>query len=181
MKKTRLTAKRRAHLLARKRKYRKTHQAQIRAYRAAHRDQAAAREKAYRAAHRDEINARKRAYRATHPRPSRATRPKRTVADRFWSYVQPGPGCWVWSGLRTYNGYGLIKIGRKPTRAHRVAYELLVGTINPGLLCLHKCDNPPCVNPGHLFLGTARDNMVDAITKGRWTARQPTPRQLQTA
>lgn len=77
-------------------------------------------------------------------------------------------GCWVWNGPTDADGYGKTWYqGRSNVRVHRIAYELWVGDIPPGMMVLHKCDNPPCGNPKHLFLGTHLDNMRDAVKKGR--------------
>jgi hypothetical protein len=76
-------------------------------------------------------------------------------------------GCWEWTGKQDRYGYGKIKINAKWTLAHRVAYEMLAGPIPEGLCCLHRCDNPRCVNLDHLFLGTHLDNMKDCTLKGR--------------
>lgn len=87
---------------------------------------------------------------------------------RFWSRIKKGPGCWEWQGSRTAAGYGQLqvrKIHQQPLYAHRVAWELEHGPIPRGLHVLHKCDNPPCVR--HLFLGTAIDNAMDRVRKGR--------------
>jgi len=65
------------------------------------------------------------------------------------------------------NGYGELRLDGETRYAHRVAYELIYGSIPQGLFVLHRCDNPPCVNPDHLFLGTMRDNVQDAVKKGR--------------
>jgi hypothetical protein len=95
--------------------------------------------------------------------------PPPTAEQRFWKMVdRNGPnGCWLWTGGKTGSGYGRIDIDEKGVRAHRFSYELDTG-INPGKLqVLHKCDNPPCVNPEHLFLGTIFDNMRDCALKKR--------------
>ena len=78
-------------------------------------------------------------------------------------------GCWVWTASLAGRGYGQIKIPgtRKQDYAHRVAYRLFVGQIPDGLNVLHRCDNPRCVNPQHLFTGTKGDNSQDMKSKGR--------------
>ena len=76
-------------------------------------------------------------------------------------------GCWEWTGARHTFGYGLITVGNKSLSVHRVAYAELVGPIPQGHSVLHRCDNPPCFNPEHLFTGTQRDNMRDRNAKGR--------------
>lgn len=86
----------------------------------------------------------------------------------FWPKVTRGDGCWVWTGGREKNGYG--RTGRKKGKtrgAHRVSWELAHGPIASGLYVLHRCDNPPCVRPSHLFLGTQAENRLDCVKKGR--------------
>lgn len=99
---------------------------------------------------------------------------KRKDSDALmWEKVDKnGPnGCWVYSGASDRRGYGrpgTWKAGsRKRIYAHRRSYELLVGPIPAGMLVLHRCDNPPCCNPAHLFLGTDLDNHLDKVAKGR--------------
>src|SRR3990167_1677914 len=76
-------------------------------------------------------------------------------------------GCHVFTGSTDKNGYGRITFRYKKHRAHRISYKLYVGQIPDGMLVCHKCDNPTCVNPEHLFLGTSLDNNMDKILKGR--------------
>lgn len=99
---------------------------------------------------------------------SQYTRAQKTE-ERFWSYV-PVSGrddCWEWSGQRNENGYGRFKSGGTKGPAHRFAYELINGPIPIGLIIRHTCDNPPCVNPHHLLVGTAADNSRDMVERGR--------------
>lgn len=92
-----------------------------------------------------------------------------TVADvaRFWSHVDRSDheGCWEWTGGR-YRGYGITSMKRVRCRSHRVAFALAHQEA-PALNVLHTCDNPPCVNPNHLFLGNHAANMRDRNMKGR--------------
>jgi hypothetical protein len=86
--------------------------------------------------------------------------------ERFWKNVQKTKYCWIWTGYRSSNRYGSIQINYKPYMAHRIMW-LIVYNSMPNLLVLHKCDNPICVNPEHLFLGTQSDNMKDMVSKDR--------------
>lgn len=79
----------------------------------------------------------------------------------------PNTGCWVWSRLRTEKGYGLFFPGGEKWRAHRWSIAYLAGTDPEGHLVLHACDNPSCVNPDHLSVGTVLDNRLDMLAKGR--------------
>lgn len=81
--------------------------------------------------------------------------------------VEANSQCWIWSLARDKDGYGVAHVGRKNIRAHRVSYEAFIEQIPEGMGVLHKCDNPPCCNPQHLFLGTNQDNMDDMVIKGR--------------
>ena len=89
--------------------------------------------------------------------------------QRFWEKVQKkSGGCWTWLGAKNNQGYGNFNVGGKFERAHRIAYCLSIGEVPAGLFVLHHCDNPSCVNPKHLFLGTQKDNMQDCLKKGRF-------------
>lgn len=99
--------------------------------------------------------------------------PKRIpIEDRYWANVNKVEGdCWIWTGAkRNYKGYGTIALpgrGNGSITTHRFAWKLAFGDIPEGLHVLHKCDNPSCVNPEHLFLGTNNDNVQDKCKKGR--------------
>lgn len=87
--------------------------------------------------------------------------------QRFWTKVDTSGDCWVWKGGRSPSGYGMFTVKRRNTRAHRVSYMIAHGPIPDGMCVLHRCDNPPCINPKHLFLGTDLDNVRDRDAKGR--------------
>lgn len=94
------------------------------------------------------------------------------VADRFWSKVDYGPRdrCWLWRGGicgKGYGNFGLNRNGEKMVMAHRMSWRLVYGDIPAGLFICHKCDNPRCVNPFHLFPGTRTENVQDMIRKKR--------------
>jgi len=93
----------------------------------------------------------------------------RTVEQRFNQKVirDTGGGCWAWTAATDDHGYGILRIEGKNVRAHRVSWELHVGPIPDGLRVLHRCDNPPCTNPNHLFCGTMKDNTQDMLAKQR--------------
>lgn len=91
------------------------------------------------------------------------------LKDRFLEKVDliPFTTCHIWNAYTDKNGYGKISIDHKPQLAHRVAYELFVGNIPQGMLILHSCDNPYCVNPDHLRVGTNAENMRDKGLRGK--------------
>ena len=98
-----------------------------------------------------------------------------TLEERFMQYVSPEPnsGCWLWTATLDPNGYGRMTIGSRSDgtrtlgQAHRIAYELFIGAVPPGAFICHRCDNPPCSNPDHLFLGDRAVNSTDMAKKNR--------------
>ena len=86
---------------------------------------------------------------------------------RFWEKVWRTSSCWIWLGSRDNGGYGTFHFKGKLVRAHRFSWELINGPIPNNKLILHKCDNPPCINPNHLYVGDYKDNMRDAQLRGR--------------
>lgn len=90
-----------------------------------------------------------------------------TVEEQFWARIEKQDGCWEWTGNADGQGYARFKVDRVTHFGHRYSYELHHGPIPEGLVVRHKCDNPPCVNPDHLEIGTHQDNMNDMIARGR--------------
>lgn len=90
-----------------------------------------------------------------------------SVEGRFWRRVNKTNACWVWTGAVSDKGYGSFGIGGKTTSTHRFSYELAYGPIPQGMFVCHRCDNPPCCRPDHLFLDTAKGNARDMVAKGR--------------
>lgn len=97
------------------------------------------------------------------------------MEERFWARVQKTDGCWLWTGSPNADGYGsLSRPGRRAGKvgSHRYSWELHNGEIPPGFGVFHTCDNPPCVNPAHLFVGEQTANMQDCASKGRIYIRE---------
>jgi hypothetical protein len=112
---------------------------------------------------------------------SGAKKPRIPLYKHFWDCVDVGSPeeCWPWNrGEPRQNKYGRIWNGEIYVQAHRFAYELENGKIEGDLLVCHKCDNPSCCNPGHLFLGTYADNAHDAMAKGRFRQHEQTGEYL---
>jgi hypothetical protein len=89
------------------------------------------------------------------------------VEERFWDKVDKSGDCWLWTAGKYSNGYGMIGVNGKVKVASRVSYELTYGEIPEGMHICHKCDNPSCVRPDHLFVGSRSVNMKDCFTKKR--------------
>lgn len=108
---------------------------------------------------------------------SRKQRAKDVLKTRLLSKLRVNAnGCWEYSGSRATFGYGQISVNNRCARAHRVSWELHNGPIPDDLEVLHRCDNPPCCNPSHLFLGTQADNARDMWAKKRGSAPPRSPK-----
>ncbi len=94
-----------------------------------------------------------------------------SIFERIKRFQIVENGCWKWNGAKDPNGYGIISNRNgshlSPEKAHRVSYEAAFGEIPKGMNVCHRCDNPECTNPAHLFLGSQKDNMKDCAKKGR--------------
>jgi hypothetical protein len=98
---------------------------------------------------------------------------KSPLSVRLRKYEVSSDGCWNWTGKQNELGYGAVTVDGKYTRAHRAMFFMLHPDADRSLVVMHKCDNPSCVNPAHLQLGTQKENMVDMHTKGRFRGGAP--------
>ena len=103
---------------------------------------------------------------------------RRPAAARFWEKVAKTDGCWTWQGAGRSMKYGRFWIGGRNELPHRVAWILTYGPIPDGLCICHSCDNPKCVRPSHLFLGTHKQNSEDMVAKGRSASGDRSPAKL---
>ena len=108
--------------------------------------------------------------------PDRAKYVKGSVEERFWPKVTKSDGCWEWQGYCLRGGAGTLRVGNRSLYAARISYEMAYGPIPEGMLVCHKCDNPKCVRPDHLFVGTHADNNKDRAAKGRSVKELPSIR-----
>jgi hypothetical protein len=100
-----------------------------------------------------------------------------TPEERFWHYTKKGAEgeCWEWIGNKDKDGYGQMRDGKRMVRPHRFSYEIHHGPIPNGLSVLHKCNNPTCVNPNHLYLGNHKQNMKDRKKAGNYYKNEKHP------
>lgn len=114
-------------------------------------------------------------HRAKRPKKPRYRKQPTDPIPRFWARIEKTTTCWVWTGTRSKSGgYGILSVNGKYVRAHRFSFELHKAPIGPNMEACHTCDNPPCVNPDHLFEGTHRDNMLDMKRKQRGLFKEKT-------
>ena len=92
---------------------------------------------------------------------------RKQTAESFWEKVDTSGDCWTWTLNTDKDGYGRVRWDGKYVRAHRLAYRLSTGVDPHGMFVCHRCDNPPCVRPDHLFLGDNQINQKDSVEKGR--------------
>jgi hypothetical protein len=105
--------------------------------------------------------------------------PPQNTPESFWKKVKRGRGCWLWLGaVRTRDGYGGFTLCGKKYSTHRISWMYSFGEIPKDMCVLHHCDNPLCVRPSHLFLGTLSDNMIDMTKKERHPCRKLNRRQV---
>lgn len=92
---------------------------------------------------------------------------RETLEQAFWRRVAVSDGCWLWTGNLDKDGYGVFILSRRQRRAHVVSLELSGRPVPRGMYGCHRCDNPSCVNPAHLYVGTPKQNVADAVSRGR--------------
>lgn len=100
----------------------------------------------------------------------------RWTPERVYKWIDPSVGndaCWEWKGAhKKPQGYGIVSAGGRQLKAHRLVYAVLVGPVSNDVYVCHSCDNPPCCNPAHLYLGTQSNNMIDRRERGRDNSRK---------